>query len=185
MKVGEFQNKLGVSSKSYLSFMRQNGPHAGMGNNTYRAAQQWFTQMEDMGVKMPKKKTPSKKDNADDDKKYDVSDNLLEGEDAGNVPVFDTCDDVRTKITAHLRTTSVTQAAFCRAISTCQGTGPSATPIQSAQMTSFLRKKGPLAGNTSKAFYASYVYFEKLRIKQAKKKSKKREERRCIGDGKG
>lgn len=32
-----------------------------------------------------------------------------------------------------------------------------------------------MSGNISKAFYASYVYFEKLRINEGKKKSKKRE----------
>lgn len=45
-----------------------------------------------------------------------------------------------------------------------------------AQLTAFLRKKGPMAGNTSKAFYAAYMYFERLRVKQNKKKSKKWEE---------
>lgn len=37
-------------------------------------------------------------------------------------------------------------------------------------------KRGPTAGAESKVFYGAYVYFEKLRIKEAKAKSKKREE---------
>ena len=34
----------------------------------------------------------------------------------------------------------------------------------------FMRKKGPAAGNTSMAFYASYVFFEKMRIRDGKPK---------------
>jgi len=154
--------------------MRQSGPHAGTGNNTFPAAHQFFAQLEDSGLKMPQAKRGTAKNSKEPDEKNDVSGVHLEGEEEGNVPVYDTCDDVRKKITAHLRTESTTQAALCREISKCQGSD--ATPVTSAQLTAFLRKKGPMAGNTSKAFYAAYVYFEKLRVKQNKKKSKKREE---------
>ena len=175
IKVGEFQKKLGVSSRSYLTFMRQNGPHAGAGNNTYSAAHQFFAKMEDAGMKIPrtKKGAATGKKSTADDSKNDVSNVHLEGEEEGEVRIFDTCDDIRRKISAHLRTSNTTQAAFSRAISACQARD--ATPIQSGQVTSFLRKKGPLAGNTSKVFYASYVYFEKLRLKQGKPKTKQRE----------
>lgn len=79
--------------------------------------------------------------------------------------IHDTCDDVRRKVRAHLRKPGVTQAEFCREISKCLGRGE--TSIQSAQLASFLKKKGPMAGNTSKAFYASYVYFEKMQREEA------------------
>lgn len=46
--------------------------------------------------------------------------------------------------------------------------------IQSKQLADFRSKKGPYAGNTSSVFYASYVYFEKLRFKDGKAKSKSR-----------
>jgi len=40
-----------------------------------------------------------------------------------------------------------------------------------------LRKKGPMTGNISKAFYASHVFFEqKLRLTQRRPKSKKKVE---------
>lgn len=118
----------------------------------------------------------SKNMTKEDENKFDVSGAELEGVREGNVPVFDTCDDVRTKIEGHLRKNNVTQAAFARAIAACQG--EDGTPIQGKQITDFCHKgkRGPMSGNTSKACYASYVYFEKLRIKEGKKKSKKRED---------
>lgn len=42
-------------------------------------------------------------------------------------------------------------------------------------MNAFLKQKGPLAGNTNATYYAAYVFFEKLRIKQKKPKSEDRE----------
>lgn len=98
----------------------------------------------------------------------------LDGEASGQVPIFDTCNDVRTKIDTYLRKHSLSKAAFAREITKCQGT-PS-TPVTPGQVTSFQRKKGPLAGNSSKAFYASYVFFEKLRLKEGRSKTKKRQE---------
>lgn len=41
-------------------------------------------------------------------------------------------------------------------------------------LNDFLSKKGAMAGNTSAVFYASYVYFEKLRLAQGKPKPKHR-----------
>lgn len=173
----DFQKKLDVSDKSYRSFMQQSGPHAGAGNNTYLAAHQFFSKREAAGLKMPRAPAAKKKTaKSDENDKYDVSDIHLDGEQEGSVPVFDTCNDVRTKISRHMRTSNMTQAAFARAISACQG--EHSTPIQAKLVTDFTSKgkRGPMSGNTSKAFYASYVYFEKLRIKEGKKKSKKREE---------
>ncbi|KAK5083930.1 hypothetical protein LTR05_006437 [Lithohypha guttulata] len=98
----------------------------------------------------------------------------LEGEETGDVETYDICDDVRRKVRAHLKKQGVTQAGFCREISKCLGRGE--TSIQSAQLASFLKKKkkGTMAGNTSKAFYASYVYFESMRVRDKKPKSSKR-----------
>lgn len=39
-----------------------------------------------------------------------------------------------------------------------------------------MEKKGPAAGNTSSVFYAAYVFFEKLRVRDNKPKAKKRQE---------
>lgn len=46
--------------------------------------------------------------------------------------------------------------------------------IQSKSLNDFLGKRGATAGNTSSVFYASYVFFEKLRIAENKPKSKHR-----------
>ncbi|KAK5946720.1 hypothetical protein PMZ80_000863 [Knufia obscura] len=149
MKIGELQRKLGVSSKSYNSFLRMSGPHAGMGNNTYVAGHLLFAAMEDNGISMPKASTSTKKAGTTkkgEDKTTDITAIHLSGEESGTVPIYDTCDDIRNKINAHLRSAGTTQASFCREISACQGRD--ATPIQSGQVTSFLRKKGPMAGNT-------------------------------------
>jgi hypothetical protein len=50
------------------------------------------------------------------------------------------------------------------------------TKVHARHIAKFLEFKGPRAGAHSPAFYGGYVYFEKLRIYQNKKKSKKREE---------
>ncbi|KAM7194413.1 hypothetical protein V8F20_007939 [Naviculisporaceae sp. PSN 640] len=105
------------------------------------------------------------------------------------LPVFDTCDTIRRKIRALLRPSAnkpvITQAAFLRAISKATY-GPDTTKtITPATRSAFLKKKGPLEGNTSMVYYASYVFFEKLRIKQGKPKSDDREIMEDIWAGKG
>jgi hypothetical protein len=180
MKVGQFQDKLGVSSKSYGEFMGQNGPDKGAFSSTYHAGWEFFKKLELAGVKMPRKKKAKtedikdgKKSQKDGEKKQDVSDIHLDGEETGNVPIYDTCDEVRRKINAQLRDTSMTQAAFLREIAK----GIPGTPnLSSQRLKTFLNSKGPRAGNDSPIFYAAYVWFEKLRVKDGKKKSKKREE---------
>ena len=68
MKVGEFQSKLGVSSKGYNDFMKQSGPMKGTGSDTYYAAFEFFKKRELVGVKMPRKKV--KTDDNDTKDKY-------------------------------------------------------------------------------------------------------------------
>ncbi|KAF2854025.1 hypothetical protein T440DRAFT_465048 [Plenodomus tracheiphilus IPT5] len=103
-----------------------------------------------------------------------VDDIKLAGEEDDAVEVYDTCDEIRRKINAFLKKPGVTAAAFCRAISASHHKTPK--KISSTQLSAFRSKKGPYAGNTSAVFYGSYVYFEKLRIKEGKPKSKKRQE---------
>lgn len=195
MKVGEFQDKLGVSSNSYLRFMGQNGVNKGAESATYVAGWLFFKKREMAGLKMPKKKKAKTADNdkggkeandkdnpadkgskKDAAEEYDVSSIHLDGEEEGKVPIFDTCDEIRRKINAHLRASDMSQAAFVREIAK---TLPDNSKVTSRQMTAFLGKKGPLKGSDSPACYAAYVWFEKLRIKNGKKKGKKREEMEC------
>ncbi|KIW55752.1 hypothetical protein PV05_04481 [Exophiala xenobiotica] len=100
----------------------------------------------------------------------------LPGEEKDEVPVFDTCDDIRTKIKRYMRETPhATGAGFVR-------TANRALPEDSDRkagsqtLTKFLNAKGPRKGAEGNVFHTAYVFFEKLRIKQGKPKSKKREE---------
>ena len=104
----------------------------------------------------------------------------LEGEEDGEVPIFDTCDDVRKKINECLKgPTSQTQ--LCREISEMM---PHES-LRQRQLANFLKFKGPKAGAHSPVFYGDYVFFEKLRLSQEKKKGAKREKLEEIWGKKG
>jgi hypothetical protein len=170
---------LDVSSRSYGEFMGQNGPDKGVCSSTYHAAWAFFKKRELAGVKMPRKKAKTvdardgKGTTKNDEPKQDVSDIHLEGEETGEVPIYDTCDEVRRKINAQFRDSSMTQAAFLREIAKCI---PGTPELSSRRLKTFLNNKGPRAGSDSPIFYGAYVWFEKLRVKAGKKKNKKREE---------
>ncbi|KAK2033240.1 hypothetical protein LX32DRAFT_725249 [Colletotrichum zoysiae] len=93
-----------------------------------------------------------------------------------SVPVYDTCDTVRSKIRRALRRPGVTRAAFLRALVKAAYPPGSAHKIAPNLLDNFLAKKGPVAGNTSSVFYAAYVYFEKLRVRDGRPKTGRREE---------
>ncbi|WWC61502.1 uncharacterized protein I303_104086 [Kwoniella dejecticola CBS 10117] len=110
-------NSIGVNSRSYLNFMRQSGPSAGSGSDTYSAAHIFFVQKEREDYKIPransKKATSSKtkttqadtnptkttankksktstSSSKDTAKENDVSEITLEGEGSLKLPVYDT-----------------------------------------------------------------------------------------------
>lgn len=185
-----FCEKIGVSDKSLRSFMQQSGPNTGTGSATYSNAHLYFDKREARGLKMPRAKKQKTDAKDSKDKKSanarvpDTADlPTLDGEEDGNVKIYDTCQDVRTKIDAHLRKTGMTKAAFARELSKCTGTVGG--DVTASQVTEFQRKKGPLSGNSSKAFYAGYVYFEKERLSQGKPKSKKRQEMEKVHGNEG
>ncbi|KAE8348694.1 hypothetical protein BDV28DRAFT_142936 [Aspergillus coremiiformis] len=175
MKIGEFQKVLGVSSKSYNDFLKMSGQMKGSGSNTYASAHRFFHKRELQGIKAPRKKPISKQAKLDTEQKYDVGAIHLPGEAEGEVPVYDTCDVVRKKIRAHLRVPNVTQAGFLREI---VKTYPPhlMKKFQGNSLTRFLDMSGANAGNTSAVFYAAYVFFEKLRIRDGQPKTKFRED---------
>lgn len=182
MKVKEFQEAIGVSARSYQNFMSMTGTDKGMNCDTYPAAFKFFKKRELQGLKAlpPKKsKTGPRKNIAEEknSKTFDTGGIKLEGEESQTVSVFDTCDEIRKKIRAFLKKPDVTQAAFCRAIG---DSFPEKRSIQSRQLSTFLGRKGPTAGNTSAVFYGSYVFFEKMRIKEGKPKSQFRLEMETI-----
>ncbi|EFQ28964.1 uncharacterized protein GLRG_04108 [Colletotrichum graminicola M1.001] len=123
----------------------------------------------------PKKKKTTKK--VDDVGPLpDLSGIYLDGDEDMSVRIYDTCEDVRTKIRRLLRRGGVTKAAFLRTLVKAAYPPGSTHKIASNLLDNFLKKKGPVAGNTSSVFYAAYVFFEKLRIRDEKPKTQKREE---------
>ncbi|KAK0655640.1 hypothetical protein B0T16DRAFT_451288 [Cercophora newfieldiana] len=130
-----------------------------------------------------KKSKPTPK--PDLEKLFDVSQIHLEGEEDGTVPVYDSCSDIRKKIRAFLRRDGVTQAAFLRALAKCRPGGESEgkPPISVSSFQMFMRQTGVAAGANSQVFYAAYVFFEKMRLRDGKGKTKRREEmERVWGD---
>ncbi|KAF2875409.1 hypothetical protein BDV95DRAFT_590911 [Massariosphaeria phaeospora] len=152
MKVKEFKDAIGASSVTCSSFMGQNGPFKGAGSSVYQNAWAFFKKRELQGVRALRR----------------------HGLMTESVEVYDTCDEIRRKINAHLRKPEITQAAFLREIAAQFHTANK--KIQSKQLNDFRSKKGAYTGNTSVVFYGAYVYFEKLRLGEGKPKSKAREE---------
>ncbi|CAG8970954.1 hypothetical protein HYALB_00000935 [Hymenoscyphus albidus] len=167
---GKLCEKLGVSAKSYRTFMgmngKTNGKTKGLNTATYGPAYRYFQKQEMTQGPVPKKRAKK----ADEEAENSIS-IRLDGEDTVSVPVFDSCDEVRKKIEAHLRMPNVSNAGFRREIAK---TYPEAKAIQSKVLNDFLNKTGPSAGNTSSVFYAAYVYFEKMRLRGGNVKSKHR-----------
>jgi hypothetical protein len=57
--------------------------------------------------------------------------------------------------------------------------------IDTRKLGRFEKLSAPNAGATSAVFYAAYVYFEKLRVKEGKDKSKTRKDMEGIWGAKG
>ncbi|KAK2071630.1 hypothetical protein P8C59_006037 [Phyllachora maydis] len=55
--------------------------------------------------------------------------------------------------------------------------------FQANQLTRFMEAKGPRGGCINPVFYASYVFLEKLRIKEGRPKTQHREDMEKIWDG--
>ncbi|KAK3335804.1 hypothetical protein B0T19DRAFT_436625 [Cercophora scortea] len=194
-----FSREIGVSAKSLSGFLGEHGPDKGSGYAAYDAAWAYFKKREMAGLKMPTKKpklntatttttarnataataaagapAPKGRTAPVNSAGVDISDVYLEGEETDDVPVYDTCDEVRRKINAHLKKPGVTQAQFCRDIMAQLHPEGKPANIQSSQLARFRGMKGPNAGATSCFTVQYYVFFEKLRIKEKKPKSKTR-----------
>jgi hypothetical protein len=180
---------MGVSGKSLTGFLGTHGPMNGANFAAYGAAWEYFKKREIAGLKMPvkKQKTDEEESGKGDGKAkgktagkaavVDVSDIVLDGEENDEVPVFDSCDEVRKKISAYIQRPGVTQASLCREIhAQLKGPGRPAKPFQGSQLARFRGLKGTATGASSMLFYGAYVFFEKLRIKEGKPKSKHRQQ---------
>jgi hypothetical protein len=185
MKVGEFQKAADISANSYRLFMKQSGPHSGCNSDAYQNAWAFFKKRELAGIPMPRKAAAAKGTAGGKlaEAEWDVSAVKLDGEETDSVEIYDTCDDLRRKISAHLRLPGVTQASFCRSIAA--SFKAEQRKFAAGQVQDFLRKTGPMAGASSGVFYGAYVFFEKLRVRNGKPKSKKRLEMEELWKRKG
>lgn len=185
-KVGEFQKTIGVSGKSYNSFMNRTGTWDGENTDTYIKAHLFFKKRELQGLPLKANKPKKAKTAASAkalEEVLDVSNvDPLPGEADGTVPIYDTCDEIRKKIRPMLAKEGMTQAAFIRALNKNLPEGKSVSP---ANMRYFMGRKGVRDGNTNITFYAAYVFFEKKRIQAGKPKTQFRQKMEKAWGNKG
>ena len=100
----------------------------------------------------------------------------LDGEEEDAAPVYETASGMRRAMTTFFKRPGVSQKAFAQAISDAAGFTVSTNSV--ANFRSKGKGKaggaGAVDGADSKAFYAAWCYFEKLRILEGGKKSKHR-----------
>jgi len=97
-------------------------------------------------------------------KKAEANEAAAAAYDPETSPVFDTCNEVRRKIRAHLRTGQTTIAAFLRECGN----------INSNSYRQFMAMKMPTQGSGNCLYPAAYHFFERRRIAEGKSKSKLR-----------
>jgi len=140
--MADLVRELDCNSEAFSRFMEQNGPDKGTKNEVYIKAWKFFKRRDIRSTQPTVKKL--KKEN--EEKRNDVSNIKLEGENTLSVRIFDSCDEIRKKIRAHLTEPSVTQAGFLREIAKTYSDG---RKIQSKVLNDFLGKRGKYVGNTS------------------------------------
>lgn len=165
-KVCEYRTAVGASPSGHSAFMRDTGDFRGI---CYQNSLNFFKNRHLFGeAPRPPRKLRSGT-YAIEDPKYDVWGIHLEGDDGGhNVEVYDTCDSCRIRIREHLSLKGITQALFCKQMSS---SFHHSEMIGIRQLQDFMLRQGPHAGNSSPVFYGAFVYFEKLRIKNNEQKS--------------
>jgi len=185
MKIGDFCKAIGVSNNALNHFVHQHEPSKDAESDVFFGATEYFAKWKIADIKPPAAnnirvrtesgaKGRSGKRSASGGIAVDRYRIELPGEATDDVPVYDTCDDVRRKISAYLRKYNVTQAQFCRDLcSQLDGPGKGGS-IQASQLQRFRGRSGAIEGCASKVFYAGYIFFERRRLAENKPKSKKR-----------
>ncbi len=126
-----------------------------------------------------KKSSASEKPSSAEKKSASFLDLKLDGEDNDSVPIYDTCSEVRRKINALLGKDNnkpengipgefkkdgtpkpYTKAAFVRAVD-----------ASSKQLDTFMKAKKMMGGGDSAIYPKAYMFFEKKRIFEGKKKT--------------
>ncbi|EEY67847.1 uncharacterized protein PITG_18245 [Phytophthora infestans T30-4] len=155
-----------INSNSYYRFMNLKGPYSGCDNQTYEGAAIFFYRRE------KKEKTEKAKLKAlkPQDRKRKATEKIQDVElpdmdEDGTVAVYDDCDEIRKKINFFLGEKTVTKAAFMRALG----------DINSNSLRSFMNlKRGAGSGAANVVYRTAYIFFEKKRILEGGKKTKKR-----------
>ncbi|KAI9147211.1 hypothetical protein HJFPF1_13245 [Paramyrothecium foliicola] len=177
MKVSEFQKVIGVNPAAYNDFMRRTGTWDDSYCDTYLNALAFFKKRHILGL--PTKRPQAKRPKTTEEKEkiadlLDVSDIelLQEGTDV-DVPVYDTCDEIRRKIHAFMVENDIHNGEFVEALSK---EAPGDRKLNTGNLHYFLDQQGPKGGNTTALYYAAYKFFEKKRIKDHEPKTEFREE---------
>ncbi|KAI0651736.1 hypothetical protein C8Q79DRAFT_1004999 [Trametes meyenii] len=89
---------------------------------------------------------------------------VLEGEEEGDLPIYDDCNDIRRKIRILQREPNFKITHWLKEIGN----------INNNSYQRFMKATGATGGASNGTYYAAYVYFEKVRIAEGKKKSAKR-----------
>ncbi|EIM92563.1 uncharacterized protein STEHIDRAFT_143897 [Stereum hirsutum FP-91666 SS1] len=95
----------------------------------------------------------------------DYKDIKLDGEDEGEVPIYDDCNEVRRKIRLLQKEPGFKVTHWLKEIG----------GVNSNSYGRFMKATGPTGGAENSTYYGAYVYFEKRRIAEGKKKTAKRE----------
>lgn len=180
-----FEEKIGVSPDVFRNFIKLDGPQKGKKAAIYTNSIAVFENRRIEKNQLPSNIKKAKKQVEDYINSHlktveDLKGWVLDGEEDNNVAVYDTCDEIRRKIKEYLTKTGMTRARFGREI------GASFIPssaVSSSALGAFLTKIGPCAGNTSNVFYGSYVFFEKIRIRDRQPKSEHRLVMEDVWDG--
>lgn len=88
----------------------------------------------------------------------DISSVHLDGQEHDDVPVYDTCDEIRKKITTHIGKQGITKAQFCRDLRAQLQSANAPANIKGSQLDRFRSNKGATAGCTSSVYYVSTQY---------------------------
>lgn len=190
MKKGKFCGAIGNTGGALNSFLAKNGPLDGAKSEVYQNSWGWFKQRELAGLKMPDPKkqqvaasSPSASGpgpttaGPSSAAAVDISRIVLEEEATDTVPVYDSCDEIRSKIDAHMRSKpGLSPTQFCRDLAAQLHTGKCKS-ITVKQLADFRSFKGSRSGSQSPVYYAAYIYFEKIRLAQGQPKSTRRLER--------
>ncbi|KAK0751750.1 hypothetical protein B0T18DRAFT_426345 [Schizothecium vesticola] len=189
-----FATAIGVSMKSLANFLAMHGAFKGANSASAMAGLKLPVKKAAKMAKMDDAATPTSISTASTPNALagakktqisgagvDISAIHPDGEENDSVPIFDSCDEVRRKINAHLKKPGVTQAQFCRDI--LARTRPA--NIQSTQLARFRGMKGALTGAGSSVFYGAYVLFEKIRLAEGKPNTQHRLDMEAFWSGRG